>query len=79
MSPRKKRPIPKVEPKAYAEQGYITIKPCADMSVSFEMHHCTAFMSEKEVLSTVLSLTNAAKTLWGQPFMAKLLTQIEIL
>lgn len=74
------RPIPKVDPKVYADPGYLTIKPGDDgKSVYLELHHCSVYMSESEALTTLLSLSNAGLRVWGNNFLRKFLTYVEIL
>ena len=75
----KKRPIPKVDPLAYADEGHLVIKPSSDKTISVEMHHCTAFINEKEAMIMLLSLLNASKKLWGSPFVTKFLTHVDVL
>ena len=73
-----KRPIPKVDTKQYAESGHIDIKPAVGC-ISVVLHHCTAFMDEKETLSMLLSTLSAAQKAYGPSFMAKFLTHVDVL
>lgn len=63
------RPIPKVDTKQYAEQGVIICRPEKD-AVALEVHHCTAFLSQAELVSVVRSAVDAGGKLWGAQFLS---------
>lgn len=75
-----RRPIPEVDTKEYAKPGAIEIKASPEQNgVVIELHHCTAFLNEKESLQVCLSLLKACLTMWGNTFVRKFLTHMESL
>lgn len=81
MSPRKKRPISKVDLTPYLVDDIVTVKPKDGLlRVEIGSDRCrTLVTDEQTTLLLVLTLIKQGTLTWGTPFMAKVLTQIEVL
>lgn len=72
----KKRPIPAIDVKDYAQVGPIYFKPYS-AQVAIELHFCTALMEKDQALQATISLLKACRATWGDAFMADIKTIVE--
>jgi len=79
------------EAKHYMEPGFLEARACCDPrrrehnidglqkmdAITFEVNHCTAFMSDNEALQLVVSLSKAGHTQWGDEWLGRVRTWLE--